>query len=176
VIPRTHQSNQNYMKIADSFRYSLYMRDNEKYNNTEIKSEWCTGQLFTAATRHLTPAVLKYKSLIIPKKCSQLLLHNIFVLAIKYKVRALCYPAYTLLTFTADKFKLPSANPNTGFYMIYCTRNVKMTFIPDVIAHDGFIIYVTHKRYIFTYWLYFNVNNLSKYLSSHLQRIYVTLR
>jgi hypothetical protein len=29
----------------------------EKYDNTEVKY----GKLFTAATRHLTPAVVKYK-------------------------------------------------------------------------------------------------------------------
>jgi hypothetical protein len=31
----------------------------KQYNNTEVKY----GQLFTAATQHLTPAVVKYKNL-----------------------------------------------------------------------------------------------------------------
>jgi hypothetical protein len=92
VIPRKHKSKQNYMKIADSVWLSLYMRDNEimqhptrllapawavfnyqhlivlasmipkdQKNITTLKGS--TGQLFTAATWHLTPAVVKYKNL-----------------------------------------------------------------------------------------------------------------
>jgi hypothetical protein len=46
-----------------SIRNSAGINDPEepdKYDNTEVKS---TGQLFTAATQHLTPAVVKYKNL-----------------------------------------------------------------------------------------------------------------
>ena len=51
---------------------SLILKDQIKYNNTEMK----VGQLFTAATQHLTPAVvnIKYWQTIIQMKLYE---HNL---------------------------------------------------------------------------------------------------
>jgi hypothetical protein len=38
---------------------SMILKDQKKYNNTEVKY----GATFLTATRHLTPAVVKYKNL-----------------------------------------------------------------------------------------------------------------